>query len=128
MKNRAKCKLCKSVIESFLENDFVACQCGEISIKGGSQKFYCEALHWENFLRIDDQGNEIIVQVQDKNNQPLELTDLFEELDLMTSYHENMPDAVRLSFVNYYDFYSALLIIQNILKKMSEFKQKPHQL
>jgi hypothetical protein len=128
MRNRAKCKLCKSVIESFLVNDFVSCQCGEISISGGnSDNFLCEAKDWSNFLRIDDEGNEVIVKVVEKNEKkesPVTLDDLFHELDLMIEYQDRMPKEVLSSYVNYYDFYSALFVIKNILNKM----KRPPQL
>ena len=36
MRNRAKCKLCSSVIESYHRYDEVSCKCGEINISGGN--------------------------------------------------------------------------------------------
>jgi len=123
MRNRAKCKLCNSIIESFLENDFVTCKCGEISINGGAHQFHCEARNWENFLRIDDQGNEIIVKVKEcimEGEKTLSTEDLFQELELMISYHEKIPQVAMMSSVNYYDFYSALIVIQNILKRLQK--------
>lgn len=123
MRNRAKCKLCKSVIESYVTNDFVSCQCGEISISGGnSDNFLCEAKNWGNFLRIDDEDNEIVVKVMDKVQEEegsISVDDLIKELDLVISYQENLPKEVMSSYVNYYDFYSSMILIQNILKKMN---------
>ncbi len=54
MKNRAKCKKCHSVLESFHEFDYITCKCGEIAISGGNQKLECYANDWSNFLRVDD--------------------------------------------------------------------------
>src|SRR5271166_4679007 len=57
IKNRAKCKLCKDILESFHQHDYVTCTCGEISIDGGTSYWRCAAKNWENFLRLDDNGN-----------------------------------------------------------------------
>ena len=67
MRNRAKCKLCQSTIESFHPTDLVLCKCGEISVDAG-EGLKCAAKSWENFLRVDDEGNEIIVKVESKTN------------------------------------------------------------
>ena len=69
MKNRAKCKLCGDVIESFHSYDYVACRCGEIAVDGGMDNFRCIANDFGNFLRVDDEGNEIVVKVVEKGEQ-----------------------------------------------------------
>ena len=33
--NKAKCKVCKDIIESKHTHDYVECSCGEISVDGG---------------------------------------------------------------------------------------------
>lgn len=68
MRNRAKCKLCEDVIESFHQHDYVTCRCGEITIDGGLHYWKCSALHWENFLRVDDENNIIIPTIIDIND------------------------------------------------------------
>ena len=55
MKNRAKCKLCNSIIESFHRHDYVTCACGEIAVDGGLDYFKVIARDYANFLRIDDE-------------------------------------------------------------------------
>lgn len=67
MRNRAKCKLCKDILESFHEFDHVTCSCDEISISGGTIKFECAAKDWKNFLRIDDTDKEFEVTVKEKH-------------------------------------------------------------
>lgn len=57
MKNKAKCKLCESTIESYTVNDYVECKCGEIAVCGGSYKYEVYAKNFDNFLRIDELGN-----------------------------------------------------------------------
>ena len=66
MKNRAKCRLCGDILESFHETDYVKCSCEEISIYGGRQSYKAAAKDFKNFLRIDDEGNEIEVKWIDK--------------------------------------------------------------
>ncbi len=61
MKNRAKCKLCGDVIESFHDQDHVICKCGEIECYGGAS-LRCAARDFNNFVRVDDEGNEIVVE------------------------------------------------------------------
>jgi len=68
MRNRAKCKLCQSVLESFTIQDYVECKCGEIGIWGGNQNLECCARHWSNFLRLDEKDNEIPVIVTKEDN------------------------------------------------------------
>lgn len=69
MRNRAKCKLCSDILESFHRYDYVSCRCGEISIDGGQDLFRCASKDWNNFLRVDDNGNEITIKVIEKNDK-----------------------------------------------------------
>lgn len=111
MKNKAKCKLCESVIESLSEKDHVTCKCGEISVDGGDA-MRCAAKNFENFLRVDDEGNEIVVKVVDKYNREYVmklLEDFIEKL-------ESMPSQAMYSAVNHYDLITSLNLIHMILK------------
>jgi hypothetical protein len=129
MKNRAKCKLCQSVIESFHKFDLVSCKCGEISISGGLDAYEAAAMNWNNFLRIDDQNNEIVVKVE--GNHPLikiqeipstkpNRKELLSMLDEMIKSIENLPDHAKYSSVNQYDLYSFMLLMSSILKSESD--------
>lgn len=66
MRNRAKCKKCETIIESFHSHDYVTCKCGEISVDGGLQYYKASAYNFDNFIRVDDQDNEIPVRLLDK--------------------------------------------------------------
>lgn len=57
---RGKCKLCGDIIESKHRHDYVTCSCGEISVDGGKDYFRARFNKQENFLCVDDEGNEII--------------------------------------------------------------------
>lgn len=124
MKNRAKCKLCGDILESFHRYDYVACKCGEISIDGGLDYLHCSAKNWQNFLRIDDEGNEIIIKVTDNEPQeqqreePEKLTrsQQINMLETMVKNIENLPKHVMDLPINHYDFYSYILLITSILK------------
>lgn len=134
MKNRAKCKLCSSIIESFHQHDYVTCKCGEISIDGGSYHFSASAKDWRNFLRVDDEGNEIVVKVVDKpcadnaglgpepcvtidgpSNKPTK-EELLEMLGSMIKTIEELPTNAMTLPITHYDHYSALLLIKAIME------------
>jgi hypothetical protein len=124
MKNRAKCKLCSSIIESFHEFDYVSCKCGQISITGGQIRLQTFAHDYKNFLRVDDEGNEIIVSVEGEDKVismlPNLLTsrdDLIKELDAMIQTIEGLPQHAMTTPINHYDFCSLLILLSAILKK-----------
>lgn len=125
MKNRAKCKLCNEVLESFHRYDHVSCKCGEISISGGRDTLECSAKNWSNFLRVDDQGNEIVIKVQDskgKEEQKAEdlpaLTkdDKIKMLEEMVKNIENLPQHAMAAPINHYDLFNYMAMILSILK------------
>jgi hypothetical protein len=126
MRNRAKCKLCSSILESFHQHDFVTCKCGEISIDGGQSFFKASAKDFKNFLRVDDIGNEIIVTVKDEVKteektieevKPPTKAEKLQMLDEMVKSIEGLPQQAMTLPINHYDFYSALLLLSSILKE-----------
>lgn len=133
MRNRAKCKLCLSVIESFHQHDYVSCKCGEISIDGGQHILRAAARDYSNFLRVDDEGNEIIVKVvdddkkaddkggEDPDGQPKRpgRKELIEELQLMIDNIEKLPPHALTLPITHYDFYAGLLLLSAILRSES---------
>lgn len=123
MKNRAKCKLCGDIIESFHDQDYVNCKCGQISVYGGDKQL-CASVDWNNFLRVDDEGNEIIVKVEDKQKETDPITivakpkreDLLKELQMMIEECDRLPEMAFTQHVSQYDLYRALMIIKTILE------------
>ena len=128
MRNRARCKLCQSVIESFHSTDLVLCKCGEIFVEGGDA-LRCGASDWNNFLRVDDEGNEIVVVVKNKaeatindetsrefvQSKPTK-KDLLGMLDDMIANIEKLPIHAMSSPISHYDFVAALMLIGQILR------------
>ena len=127
MRNRAKCKLCKSELESVAFSDVVSCECGEISIWGGLQELKVMARDYKNFLRLDEKGNEIEVKVIDKpkeeeetvmneEKQP-ELTreQKIEMVDAMLKYYDDLPGHALLSSPTQYDMKAMFLMIRQVL-------------
>ena len=132
MKNRAKCKLCSSIIESFHATDWVTCKCGEIHVDGGDA-MKCAAKNWSNFLRVDDNGNEIIVKVNStsnpQNSSPSNSTEcdsnngdqyshkkpskaeLIDMLKEMIKNIENLPEYGMSAPITHYDFSSLLILL-----------------
>jgi hypothetical protein len=141
MRNRAKCKLCNEILESFHQHDYVTCKCGEISIDGGLQYLHAIAKNWSNFLRIDDEGNEIIVTVKSKeeahesivkdnansnksnpskenesvNHKPKK-SEMISMLQEIIKSYENLPQHAMLLPISHYDFVSVLLLVSAILE------------
>jgi hypothetical protein len=126
MKNRAKCKLCGSIIESFHLYDYVTCKCGEIAVDGGTDYLSCAAKDFDNFLRVDDLGNEIEVKVHDssqiddikiqsnESSKPnkKELLDMLKE---MINNIERLPKNAMTTPITHSDFASALMLLLAIL-------------
>ena len=125
MRNRAKCKLCESIIESFHVHDYVSCKCDEIAVDGGNDYCRAAAKNWENFIRLDDDGNEVQVKVYQKEEEeikPLETKpktkeDLLDMLDNMIASIEKLPSHAMCTAVTNYDFCALLILLSSILKK-----------
>ena len=127
MRNRAKCKLCGDIIESFHRHDFVSCKCEEISIDGGQQYYRCAAKNWDNFLRLDDDNNEIPIKViteEPKQSEPvkepetLTLDIKLSMLDEMIKGIERMPDHALSTPINHYDYLAMLTLMREIFKSL----------
>lgn len=120
MRNRAKCKLCEDIIESFHATDLVLCKCGEISVDGGDS-LRCAAKNWNNFMRVDDEGNLIMVTVKDdieakeghvitKKEKIDMLRELIESIDRLPNHAQHQP-------VNHSDLSAALVLLHSILSE-----------
>lgn len=122
MRNRAKCKLCESIIESTQRNDYVSCKCGEIAVDGGQDTFKCSARNFQNFLRIDDDGNIIVPTIIEKSVETKETPkpptkeELLDALQEMIKKMEELPSQAMIMPVNHYDHYSLMLLLYNILR------------
>lgn len=128
MKNRAKCKLCGDIIESMHTEDCQYCLCGEIYVKEG-QSMRCGSKSWENFLRIDDDGNEVVPQIIEGEEEvkTAEIHDptpeerkeiLLNHLKGMVDSFDNLPSGARTSFVTQMDLHYALLTIYEIVRNI----------
>lgn len=122
MKNRAKCKKCHSIIESFHSTDYVLCKCGEIAIDGG-EALLCYAIDFSNFLRVDDEGREIIVSLKGSNVKQLYTEskmptkqELLSHLKDMIDTYERLPEMAKYSPITHYDHLSLLLLLSAIFR------------
>ena len=120
MRNRAKCKLCGSIIESFHSTDYVMCKCEEIAVDGGPA-LICHAKSFDNFLRVDDEGNEIIVTIEGINKKPdiqLKPTkkEILNVLEEMIKTIDNLPPGAMQVPITHYDYQWMLLLLSSILK------------
>lgn len=125
MRNRAKCKLCNSIIESFHPTDYVMCTCNEISVDGG-QALRCAAKNWDNFLRIDDEDREFSVKVthilpNESSNKSTEIAkpkrkEILDMLLNMIVDLERLPQHAMSAPITHYDWMSLLLLLSAIFK------------
>jgi|HubBroStandDraft_1064217.scaffolds.fasta_scaffold40259_3 hypothetical protein len=132
MRNIAKCKLCGSIIESYAMQDYVECSCGEIAIDGGTYRLMTFARNYDNFLRLDDSGQEFPVnyennkkndgteQAGESNPKIITQQQLIDELDQMIKNFDNIPPHAAISPVNHYDLVSVMLIISKFLRLQSD--------
>jgi len=128
-RNRAKCKLCGDIIESFHSTDYIICKCGEISVAEGAA-LKCGARDYNNFLRVDDDGNEIKVKtISDTSNDKVEaLTDypkptrkdMLDMLDETIKNYDKLPQHAMTQPVTHYDLLSALLLLSSLFKSFEE--------
>jgi len=119
MRNRAKCKLCNSIIESFHSFDFVQCTCKEIFVDAG-EGLRCGAKNWDNFLRVDEEGKEFAPYVKEiaeeppKKDKPTKEEALEALSELINSY-DNLPAEALYAPVNHSDMKTILSVFQFIL-------------
>lgn len=125
MRNRAKCKLCEEIIESTHRHDYVTCKCGEISVDGGNDYHHCRASNWDNFLRVDDEGNIVIPIIKEPEPAPIPEAkplskptkqEMLDMLDEMVKRIESLPADAIYSPVTHADFTSLLLLLSAILR------------
>lgn len=126
MRNRAKCKLCGDLLESFHLSDWVECKCQEISICGGLVKAECAARDWKNFIRIDDSGKEIVPKIIDKDQiesiEDVPVSDdrspkrvAFDCIKDMIELRERLPEQALMRPVTETDFLCLLYALQSLL-------------
>lgn len=126
-RNRAKCRVCKQVIESMSAHDMQVCSCGEISIDGGTEYYKASFHDPYNFLRIDEDGTEIEITFNENPpslekekpvNDPTSLTkeDMLDMLKLHIESYENLPDNAKHAPVTVYDLQCLAMLVHSILK------------
>jgi hypothetical protein len=126
MKNRAKCKLCNDIIESFHQYDYVTCKCGEISVDGG-ESLKCFFKNKENFLRVDDEGNTIIPKFIEKEDESekkegeINLSkdkrqNIIDNIDNLIKTVESLPKHVMEMPIMHYDYVSLLMLLSSVVK------------
>lgn len=93
-RNRAKCKLCSSIIESHFEGDVAVCACGAITVFGG-ESMDMAPFGSPNFMRVDDLGNEVLVQYRDIQADKQSEEDMNHHQEY-TSYKEAVNELQRL--------------------------------
>jgi hypothetical protein len=127
MKNRAKCKLCESIIESFHSTHYDMCKCGEISVDGGDS-MKCYAKDFANFLRVDDEGNIIVPTIKscdegmrvDIEVQKPTKKDIIEMMQNMINSFESLPQHALHQSINHIDMLNFMIIVLAAFKSDSD--------
>lgn len=128
-RNRAKCKKCGDILESFHMDDYVKCSCNEISISGGTDRYYCAANDWNNFIRLDDDDTEItvvVVEEKEKSNDDsgrLKITSIgkHEKLQMLKNFissFDKLPQHEQFSFVTQSELNSVSSLILSIFEEL----------
>ena len=125
MRNRAKCKLCGDIIESTYRHDMVSCSCGEISVDGGNDYHRAVFNNKENFIKIDDEGNEIIPTIRKGEPDVKEILEtirhkptkkeLIKDIEYIVKGIESLPIDVKMSPMNHIDYMSLLRLLSDVL-------------
>jgi len=123
VKNRAKCKLCGDIIESKTRHDMCWCKCGEIAVDGGQDYHKCIAGDWANFIRVDDEGNEIIPKIVEKTPEEsaekivtsLTKQDHIDALTAILTQLDRLPEHAWSQPITHYDYYSLVALIRAAL-------------
>lgn len=131
MRNRAKCKLCDDIIESMYTHDFQRCKCGEIAVDGGKDYHRVLAKDWDNFLRVDDEGNIVVPSIIDKHedasdkakdNKPKNAPkkrnrkELISMLDEMIKGFQRLPQHALEEPINHSDWVSLMTFLSEFFK------------
>lgn len=124
MRNRAKCKACEEVIESFHRHDYVSCKCGQIAVDGGTDCYRAAAKDWTNFVRVDDDDREIEVtviadvkEIVENEQMPLKPSEPAQILDEMIQSYEHLPQAAMMQPATNADVLSILLLFRGIFQR-----------
>jgi thymidylate synthase len=87
----------------------------------GGDSMKCYAKDWNNFVRVDDEGNEIIPKIIDKIEQeerkekPTK-SEIINMIDEMRAKIESLPPHVMTTPINHYDYYSLLVLMSAALR------------
>jgi hypothetical protein len=113
---------------SYHQFDYVECKCGEITVEGGDA-MRCAAKSWDNFLRVDDEGREYPIKIEELSKFELadmvpyppdrpKLTkeDLITTIVEMRKSIENLPSHAMQSPLTHYDMLSLLMLLESLFK------------
>ncbi|MDP4120521.1 MAG: hypothetical protein Q8876_05645 [Bacillota bacterium] len=84
---------------------------------------YVSTLNYDNFLRVDDENNEIIVKVIEsegphETEKKPDHDELLAMLDRMIDSYSSLPENAMSTPITHYDFVSALMLLSSIVKRI----------
>lgn len=123
---RAVCKLCRTTIKAEFKQ-YVSCACGEISLNYLEPEIKFIAREWENFIHLDDEGNEILINVIEKEDissakphpegiSKPSIEELLGLLNHMIKTYEELPPNAMTTPITHYDLLSVLLLFAELFR------------
>lgn len=103
------------------EHDHIVCKCGQIAVSGGPEKPKASARNFDNFLRVDDEGNEKpVVFKESEEGEPKKLSteEILIELDTLIKSYENLPNHALFAPASQADQLSLLMIVSSLFKSI----------
>ena len=133
MRNRAKCNLCKSLVEIKNRAEEVSCPCGEITIDRISGVFHAVIKNDKsNLIMLDEEGNEIVPKeakpesafpgidepIANQSNQMIthKKEDLIDMLDDLRMNIERLPNEAKFAPITNYDLSLVLTTLVSIFR------------
>lgn len=119
MRNKAKCKICQCIIQTISEEEWVACECGNLAMIGGEKGPRMRFNELSEIVMIDDSDNEVIPKMkkdtEEARPKPTK-KELLKILDEMNQRIEEMPPQAAVMAITHYDFSSLLILLASIFR------------
>ncbi len=92
------------------QSGIINCACGDVTLDGSTKQILCK--NKKSYSEVDDEGNDISLK-EEKLTKEVRL-DMLKE---MINSYENLPQNAMMAHITHYDFISALLLLESILRE-----------
>ena len=119
VKNRAKCKVCNTIMHAKEPYIRVLCNCGRCFIELEMDKTLCGTDEWSNLVFVDDEGNEIVLNSPEETEvipEKISKKQLIEQMKDMIRSYDNLPPRALYEPVLTIDMKNLMLLVVGILE------------